>query len=148
MKDLSPGLDHETARIELVTTVIDKQKKDVTAKLFKEYAGWQPLGFLTWEQFCELRYQKPAEEIETTITQRLVTQARAEQPKELAKQGRQNKDYDCNVYSGANQGNSADYLTARIVRDRPDIADDMKHGKYKSVRNCLKSFYNDRFLSN
>jgi hypothetical protein len=28
----------------------------------------------------------------------------------------------------------ADYLTARIARDRPDILERMKHGDYKSVR--------------
>jgi len=28
----------------------------------------------------------------------------------------------------------ADYLTARIARDRPDILDRMKAGEYKSVR--------------
>jgi hypothetical protein len=32
------------------------------------------------------------------------------------------------------QGNDPDYLTARIARDRPDIHQRMKDGKYKSVR--------------
>jgi hypothetical protein len=31
-------------------------------------------------------------------------------------------------------GNSADYLTRRIVRDHPDIAEKMRNGEYKSVR--------------
>jgi hypothetical protein len=32
------------------------------------------------------------------------------------------------------RGNSAEYLVARIARDRPDILEDMKQGKYRSVR--------------
>lgn len=35
---------------------------------------------------------------------------------------------------GFSYGNNAAYLTARIKRDRPDILEDMKQGKYKSVR--------------
>ena len=31
-------------------------------------------------------------------------------------------------------GTSAEYLTARIARDHPAILEDMKQGKYKSVR--------------
>jgi hypothetical protein len=31
-------------------------------------------------------------------------------------------------------GNSADYLARRIARDRPDILQEMKDGKYRSVR--------------
>jgi hypothetical protein len=33
-----------------------------------------------------------------------------------------------------NYGNAADYLARRIARDRPDILQEMKHGKYSSVR--------------
>jgi len=33
-----------------------------------------------------------------------------------------------------NQGTSAKYLAARIARDRPDILEEMKAGKYRSVR--------------
>jgi hypothetical protein len=32
------------------------------------------------------------------------------------------------------RGTSAEYYTARIARDRPDILEEMKAGKYKSVR--------------
>jgi len=34
----------------------------------------------------------------------------------------------------ADYGTNADYLTARIARDRPDILDGMKAGEYTSVR--------------
>jgi hypothetical protein len=33
----------------------------------------------------------------------------------------------------------SDYLTARIARDRPDILEDMKRGKYTSVRSAAKA---------
>ncbi len=33
---------------------------------------------------------------------------------------------------------NADYLTARIARDHPDILEQMKDGKYKSVRAAAK----------
>lgn len=105
--------------------------------LFKEHAGWQPLGFLTWEQFCESRLQKQPEDVEVTITLRMTTQARAEQPKELnGHAGRPTKNNSDNSknYTADKAGNSADYLTARIARDRPDILDGMKTGKYRSVR--------------
>lgn len=103
--------------------------------LFKEHAGWQALGFFTWEQFCESKLQKQAQDVEVTITLRMATQVRAEQPKELAKQGRQSKLDNCQVYGNEIQGgNNASYLTARIARDRPDILDEMKRGKYRSVR--------------
>lgn len=101
--------------------------------LFKEHAGWQPLGFLTWEQFCENRLQKQPEDVEVTITLRMTTQARAEQPKELQANGK-HASSDNYQRIGDKAGTSADYLTARIARDRPDILDGMKTGKYRSVR--------------
>lgn len=102
--------------------------------LFKEHAGWQPLGFLTWEQFCENRLQKQPEDVEVTITLRMTTQARAEQPKELNGHGGSRKQAQGNNHNLDKRGDSADYLTARIARDRPDILDGMKTGKYRSVR--------------
>jgi hypothetical protein len=37
-------------------------------------------------------------------------------------------------YQGTMYGTSEDYLAGRIARDRPDILEDMKQGKYRSVR--------------
>ena len=37
-------------------------------------------------------------------------------------------------------GNNADYLTARIARDRPDILDRMKAGEFTSVRVAAKGW--------
>jgi hypothetical protein len=107
---------------------------------FTEHQGWQELGFLTWEKFCESRLQIAAEKLETEARNRVVEIA--ENAKPLAEQeygngkagpGRGNKtDYNCNPFLG--EGNNADYLTARIARDNPAILEDMKQGKYRSVR--------------
>lgn len=37
------------------------------------------------------------------------------------------------------QGNTADYLTARIARDRPDVLERMKAGEFKSVRQAAQA---------
>lgn len=62
----------------------------------------------------------------------------AENAKPLAGQGgdRQSenfRDYNCNL-ERMSKGNNADYLTARIARDHPEILEGMKQGKYRSVR--------------
>jgi hypothetical protein len=38
------------------------------------------------------------------------------------------------VSGGTSRGTSADYLTRRIVRDYPDIAERMRNGEFTSVR--------------
>ncbi len=67
--------------------------------------------------------------------------ALANEPKPLQLEGGdkrsdqyQNHYYNYNSDSPQQQGTSADYLTARIARDRPDILERMKTGEYRSVR--------------
>ena len=108
---------------------------------FTEHQGWQELGFLTWEKFCESRLQIAAEKLETEARNRVVEIA--ENAKLLAEPeigngkagpGRGHKTTDnCQSFYGE-CGNSSDYLTARIARDNPAILEDMKQGKYRSVR--------------
>lgn len=50
----------------------------------------------------------------------------------LTKDEKSNDDIVINRRTGL--GNSADYLTARITRERPDIAERMKAGEFRSVR--------------
>lgn len=62
----------------------------------------------------------------------------AENAKPLAMQGgdRQSnnfQDYNYNLEK-VDKGTSADYLTARIARDHPEVLEGMKQGKYRSVR--------------
>lgn len=102
---------------------------------FKEYQGWQELGFLTWDEFCWQRLQSRSGELEVTISLREETQKRAEQTTVLSRRGEiGNGRVDNYKVYNAEGGTSATYLTARIARDRPDILEDMKRGKYRSVR--------------
>ena len=52
----------------------------------------------------------------------------------IGEMGRNNTHNNNNNNDGMVQGTSADYLTARIARDNPAILEDMKQGKYRSVR--------------
>lgn len=99
-------------------------------ELFKEHAGWQELGCLTWEDFCEKRLQTDPERVETEVMRR----AREATPHHANGTNQHSPGIDnCKTLDGEG-GNSADYLTARIARDRPDILEGMKEGKYRSVR--------------
>lgn len=129
---------------EIRKTLYDKQQTGnrlvKLIEMFKEKAGYQELGFLTWESFCESRLQTTAEKLAAEATGRVI--ALAENAKPLAEPeigngkagpGRGNKtDNDCNAFLA--QGNSSDYLTARIARDNPEVLEGMKQGKYRSVR--------------
>jgi len=136
---------------EIRKTVYDKQQADYRLKwlveTFKEHQGFQSIGFLSWEEFCERKLQKQAEEVDKALTpvQRAAIEAQPLPTQSESQAGNKNawavntitknKDYNCNNgFSDSTQGNSAEYLTARIARDRPDILDDMKAGKYRSVR--------------
>ncbi len=44
-----------------------------------------------------------------------------------------------NNSSDIQQGNSKSYLVARLKRDAPEIAEDLAHGKYRSVRAAAKA---------
>ena len=108
---------------------------------FTDHQGWQELGFLTWEQFCQAKLQVEADKLEAEAIGRV--QAIAENAKPLVEHGseytkaggRGKKLVDnCQLVSSEKGGNDTEYLTARIARDRPDILEEMKQGKYKSVR--------------
>jgi hypothetical protein len=99
-------------------------------EVFKDHAGWQELGHLSWEDFCERRLQKSPTEVETEVTLRAQTKARAMEPAKLNPPQTNGASDNCNMQFG----NSADYLTARIARDHPEILESMKEGKYRSVR--------------
>ena len=124
---------------EIRKAVYDKQQTDHKLKqlveAFKDRQGYQAIGFLTWEDFCQRKLQKQADEVDKALTP---VQQKAMEAEPVARQGRpeQNKLDNCQVLSAENMGggNSAEYLTARIARDRPDVLDDMKAGKYRSVR--------------
>jgi hypothetical protein len=119
---------------EIRKTLYDKEQTgrrlESLIDAFKQHAGWQEFGYLTWEDFCEQRLHTEAEQIETEVMRR------AEQIKPLNPDGKHTSLDNCQGITAEQMGagNSADYLTARIARDRPDILEAMKQGKYRSVR--------------
>lgn len=107
----------------------------------------------TWERFCievlgyPVGYLNAIEagviileaegKQEVTIRQALSVAERADTAKPIAQHRRPTKEEQS--LKGDNvtlfsRGNSADFLTARIARDRPDIHERMKAGEYRSVR--------------
>jgi hypothetical protein len=96
--------------------------------------------FTSYRAFCEARLPwglgYPPEVIDAIIRERITAQARADQA-----EGNPLPDHG-EVGNGRSRGSvttstgkrDIEYLARRIARDRPDIIQDMKAGKYKSVR--------------
>lgn len=114
--------------------------------LIKEHRGYRVLSdergepFESYEAFCRaeipfgLGYD--ADVITAIIHERKSAEARAANPRYLAPDDgphtrQEKKD---NGYVVTDRGNNADYLTARIARDRPDILKRMQAGEFPSVR--------------
>ncbi len=82
--------------------------------------------------------------INAIIDERKSAEARAQRPKFLADNdgpltGEEKDSIGNDVTDRViERGNNADYLTARIARDRPDILDRMKAGEFTSVRAAAK----------
>jgi len=115
-------VESKIADEELISKELDEIRK---------YKHWEILGY------------KSEDELLTSEVgmDRAAVQARAKgiKPSPSRKDspgGRGNKSVD-NVNSLG--GNNADYLTARIARDHPEVLEDMKAGKYKSVRAAAKA---------
>jgi len=93
----------------------------------------QPYGSL--DAMIKAELGVPAATIERSVA--VFTRDRAMNPLELAAPGKigngRSRDYHI-ISTPHQQGTSADYLTARIARDRPDILERMKAGEYPSVR--------------
>ena len=121
---------------EIRKTLYDKEQtgrrlQDLV-EVFKEHAGWQEFGYLTWEEYCAKRLQTEAEKIESEVARR-AEQAKPplthEEAGKLGGRGNKATDNSKELY-----GNSAQYLADRIGEVRPDILEGMKAGKYRSVR--------------
>lgn len=119
--------------------------------LIKEHQGYRVLSdergepFESYEAFCRaeipfgLGYDVCV--INAIIHERKSAEARAANPKYLADDVGPHSDEDKQAIGayGTNRvmgrgSNSADYLTARIQRDRPDILRRMQAGEFRSVR--------------
>ena len=70
------------------------------------------------------------ESVRLTLAERTVDRAIVVEP--LAEHGGVREQVD--IINSTRGGTSADYLTARIKRDRPDIAERMQRGEFRSVR--------------
>jgi len=101
---------------------------------FQERQGWQELGFLTWEDFCVKRLQVRADEVAAAAAAQIAAIAEKAIPLNGHGGNRQGNNYNLDIPSI--RGDSPEYLTARIARDRPDILERMKAGEYKSVRSA------------
>ena len=115
----------------------------------REYDAWKVIGFASFEDFCKSELGKTLCEVEQIVSGVRVLQATgrtapitpaeaiAAAPKiqtltDAGKKGGRGKKAPDNV-RGFN-GNSQDYLAARINRDHPDIAERVKAGEFKSIR--------------
>ena len=115
--------------------------KAIIAKLEK-HAGWQALGFDSMVGMCKTELALDENEVELIRqAKRGVTLgaviAAAKRAKPLAEHGgdRRSDDAEQGVHNTLVRGTTnADYLTARIARDRPDILERMKAGEFRSVR--------------
>lgn len=139
----------------------DHRYSERDVSLFAEHAAeaklnkiWETTAQESWNQFCVECLNLPAAYVDAIVVgvgtlrgtgysgpipasqaQRVAAQAqKAEDAEPIPKRGTiGNGRRDSNNYVYGND-RGADYLTARIARDRPDILEDMKQGKYRSVR--------------
>ncbi len=90
------------------------------------------------QKIAEVLYKSRHAYSEAMIDERKAAQARASEPKKLLNdRGPATREEKASIYAiGINTrygSTNADYLTARIARDRPDILERMKAGDYKRV---------------
>lgn len=114
--------------------------QEIMKKLVNRRA-WEVLGFDSLRSLCKSELSLDEDEAESIIaakpgmTLRAVLAAEAGKPSPEHGEIGRGRDRDDNINSNSTTGGtSADYLTARIARDRPDILDRMKAGEFRSVR--------------
>jgi hypothetical protein len=111
-----------------------------SVKSLERHAAWKLLGYRSMEALARQALDLDAEQlaaIRTAHPGALVGKviARATVSKPQAARGEVGKGRPADRCSNATSiGRGADYLTARIARDRPDILERMKAGEFKSAR--------------
>jgi hypothetical protein len=127
----------------------DAEHLDVMVGLIREHKGYRQLAdkrgrpFATYEAFCVapqpygLGYRR--EDIERIIGERkartTAEKAVVSLPMMEARRPTKEEQASNRVVNTVTRGSTnADYLTARIARDRPDILERMKAGEFPSVR--------------
>lgn len=116
--------------------------------LISDHKGYQSLEgpdgepFVSFESFCKspmpwgLGYELDA--INGIINERKSAEARAREPITLHSHGGDRSEQGKNL-TLKQRGEDSDYLTARIARDHPIVLDDMRNGKFKSVRQAARA---------
>jgi len=114
---------------------IEQTVRDLTSTL-RNTQAWQELGCLTWEQFCERYLHRPSVQVDKALyaEKGLRDGPGAPVGNRNAAENNHNNSNNCFRYETPAQGNSADYLTARIQRDNPTIYERLRRGEYRSVR--------------
>jgi hypothetical protein len=135
---------HESDRKGLETyTGILREKR-----LYEKLQDEQGRYYKTWTEFCIAAQPyglgRSADDIAALIREARDPKANAKDPKVLlSNPGPMTEEEAAISYNITNRvkqrGTSAEYYTARIARDRPDILEEMKAGKYKSVRAAAKA---------
>jgi hypothetical protein len=108
-----------------------------------EVLGW-PIDFITViRQGLRILDEADAEKpnLGEALSAGELVAERAEHPGTINPNGVKDHDISCNNVTGdiMQRGNNADYLTARIARDRPDILARMKAGEFRSVRAAARA---------
>lgn len=131
----------------------DHRYSERDVSLFAEHAAeaklnkiWETTAQEGWSQFCEECLNLPAAYVDAIVVgvgtlrgtghKGPIPASQAQRVAALAANP-QDRHQGVKLHNNSNevmQGNSVDYLTARIARDHPDILEDMKEGKYRSVR--------------
>lgn len=115
---------------------LDQKRIEEELQLIKKYQHWKILGYEDEDKLLEAECGFTREKINRKIKEQT---KQAEQQGALAKHGEIGGGHsrDNHIMSDK-QGTSSSYLCRRMMRDRKDIFDDLKSGKYPSVRAAAK----------
>lgn len=120
-----------------------EQDVSLLQRLIKEidqHRVWEVLGLQDFDVLCEQELRLPADQARAVMSARRGQSLgavidRAKRTGKAAPLGtNQHSKRGSDVVRPSGFGNNADYLTARIARDHPDIHEAMKRGEYASVR--------------
>lgn len=121
---------------EIRKTLYDNQQTGSRLRLlvdmFKEHAGWQELGYLTWEDFCAKKLQTDAEKIEAEVVLR--TQGRP---------SKEDKDRNPTINPGER---GAAYDMARLNRDNRQLAQRVANGELSPNRAAIEAGFRKQKL--
>lgn len=108
----------------------------------EKHSAWSALGFPSFGMFCAKELDLDEDEVELIRTAKkgealgaVIKRAKEAQP--IGEHGGDRKSENTDQGSDRTlkaRGETADYLTARIARDRPDVLERMKAGEFTSVR--------------